>query len=115
MQLSEDEVQAALYCVAEAVHTRSRAGRPVPELLRRLSWKLNLTRALSSSGQENGSAGAGLNLDKLIGTREAAAILGTTPRTALRYAPDLGGQKRNGRMLYDRTTVEQYARDRRPK
>jgi hypothetical protein len=44
-----------------------------------------------------------------VGSAEAAALLGVTPRQARRLTADLGGWFHRGRLRFDRDTVTEYA------
>ncbi|MCV7285353.1 helix-turn-helix domain-containing protein [Mycolicibacterium wolinskyi] len=111
MKLTDDEVQAALYCVVEVVDRRRRANIPVPPWMIQLARRLNLTSALSDRGHELDSGGEQSEPERLIGTREAAAILGFSPRHVRRIAGDLDGETISGRVLFSLSTVAEYAQE----
>lgn len=115
MRLSDDECEEALYCVAEVIDLRRRAGVPVPSWMRNLEQLLNLaslTSGVSGRGHENVGGSERLVTDSLIGSREAANILGLSTRQVRRLAADLDGQKCSGRNLFRRSTVIEYAQER---
>lgn len=114
-RLSDDECELALYCVNEVVDRRSRAGVPVTPKIRHLSRKLDLaslTSEVSASGHEKSGGSERLVSDRLIGSREAANILGLSTRQVRRLASDLDGRKYGGRNLFRLSTVTEYAQER---
>lgn len=113
MRLSDDETEAALYCCNELIDRRRRAGVQVPGWMIRLARRLDLTSALSPRGHESGSNSASLESDLLVGSREAAGILGLSTRQTRRLAPDLGGETIGGRLVFKRSAVIEYAEGRR--
>ncbi|WP_141213961.1 helix-turn-helix domain-containing protein [Mycobacterium marinum] len=113
MRLSDDETEAALYCAMELIDRRRRAGVPVPSWMIRLAHRLDLTSALSPRGHEIDSGSESLESDLLVGSREAADILGLSTRQVRRLAPDLDGEAIGGRIVFKRSTVIEYAEGRR--
>lgn len=107
MNLDNDQVRACFYCVAEVTRQRLLVGAPIPQ------WLRSIHLALSPTGQET----VALQLDsespdELIGTEQAAAILGLHPRTVRRIATDLDGQIVANRWCFTRTAVIEYAENR---
>lgn len=108
MSLGIEDLRAARYCVAEVLRDRRRAFKPIPEWLRRADTRLDaeLQAAMSAAGQPLAPEPPGSNL---IGTAEAARILGCTPRTVRRLAADLDGQRVGQEWAFTRTAVTEYA------
>ncbi|GAB3228223.1 hypothetical protein [Mycolicibacterium hippocampi] len=113
MNLSEDETQAALYCVTELVDRRRRAGVPVPNWMTKLGMRLKLASLMSPSGHESGCSETESEADRLIGTSEAATILQMTERHTRRIASDLDGEYIAGRLVFNLFTVTEYAQEKR--
>ncbi|GJO37411.1 hypothetical protein NJB1604_02150 [Mycobacterium marinum] len=116
MRLSDDEAEQALYCVNELVDRRRRAGITVPHWMTHLGNRLDiasLTSEMSPTGHEFGSDSAPLESDLLVGSREAAGILGLSTRQVRRLAPDLNGEIIGGRIVFRRSTVTEYAQEKR--
>lgn len=107
MNLDNDQVRAAFYCVAEVTRQRLLIGAPIPQ------WLRNIHHALSPTGQETVAPQVDSESpDELIGTEQAAAILGLHPRTVRRIATDLDGQIVANRWCFTRTAVTEYAENR---
>ncbi|ORB84676.1 hypothetical protein B1987_13705 [Mycobacterium kansasii] len=113
MRLSDDEAEQALYCANELIDRRRRAGVPVPAWMTRLAHRLDLTSALSSAGHENDSDNAALDANELVTTAEAAELLKVSTRQARRLSRDLDADTIGGRLVYRRSTVIEYAQERR--
>ncbi len=112
MNLSGEEVQGALYCCNELIDRRARAGIPVPVWMTRLAGHLNLAALVSDTGQEIGSDPTSLETQDLIGSVQAARLLGISPRQLQRLAADLDGQKICGRWAFQAQVVREYAQAR---
>lgn len=112
MKLSDDVTEQLFYCVVELIDRRRRNGVPVPGWMAQLGQRLNLA-SLSATGTEFDSGSGSLTTDHLIGSVEAAAILGISPRMAQRLATDLDGEKVSGRWTFRRSTVIEYAEGKR--
>lgn len=112
MNLSGDEVQAALYCCNELIDRRARAGIPVPSWMARLAGHLNLAALVSDVGHETISDPTALETQDLIGSVRAAELLGISPRQLQRIATDLDGQKVCGRWAFQESIVREYAKGR---
>ncbi|WP_142281008.1 hypothetical protein [Mycobacterium palustre] len=114
VNFDERFLQTAYYCAAEVIRLRQLGGRPIPDELRRHYAQAHaaITR-MSDSGHENGAAAAQSaqqdEPDELITARQAATILRITKRQAQRLGPDLEGQIVDGRWLFRRSIVENYA------
>lgn len=120
MELDANEVQAGYYCLAQFVRQRAIAGRGCPPAVTALYRRLDIairahdrnlqTAALSESRHEN-SSGAEQS-ESWITAAQAGALLGLSNRHVRRLAADLDGQCIGGRWLFDRNTVQEYARER---
>lgn len=115
MRLSDDDVERALFCVNEVVGSRLRADVPVPWWMWQLANRLDLsslTSGMSPSGHESDGGSEALETS-LIGTQEAANLLGLSTRHVRRLAADLDGENVRGRMVFKRSTVVEYAQEKR--
>lgn len=115
MRLTDEDARAALYCCNELIDRRGRAGIPVPDWMRLLAGKLNLSAVLAMSvgGHELEDGGEELDPLELIGTGEAAGLLNLSSRQVRRLATDLDGEIVCGRHVFHRATVIEYARARK--
>jgi hypothetical protein len=111
VRLDDDEVEGALYCVAEVVDRRRRAGIPTPHWMLRLARRLDLTSAMSPTGHESDCAEPALDTG-MIATQEAANLLGLSTRQVRRLRSDLDGQMIGGSLAFRRDTVTEYAQER---
>lgn len=112
---SAEETEAILFCVNELIGLKRRFG------LRVFPWQLELgrrfdTASLSMSPRGHGSSGIGseeaqLETPVLIGTRDAAELLGLSTRQIRRIAANLGGETIGGRMVFRLSVVTKYAED----
>jgi hypothetical protein len=115
VNLSGDNVERTLYCVNELVARRYRAGEPVPRWMIDLGRQFDMASlSMSPRGHESERAAAELDPERLIGTTEAATILGVSPRQVRRIANDLDVETigRRGK-AFRHSTVAQYAEERR--
>lgn len=105
------EVEAGCYGLAGYVrHMTKCMGRPVhPEVLRLLR-RLELERSVGGSQSEDA---AEQFEEELIGTEEAAHILGCTTRNVRLLAQDLDGQQCGREWIFRRHIVEEYQEARR--
>ncbi|QFS91522.1 hypothetical protein FIV07_12205 [Mycobacterium sp. THAF192] len=123
MKLSDDATEQALYCVNELIDRRSRAGVPLepwmPELAK-LFDGASLTCGMSARGHESGSGSGDYGdsqpesepeslISDLVGTREAADMLGLSTRQVRRLATRLDAEKVGGRTVFRRSTLIEYA------
>lgn len=112
--VTPDDLRAAMYCAAEVIRGRRRTGVTVPSWLRQLESHLALALALADTGgPENGVSACS---EAMIGTGEAARILGLSPRRVREIVSDLDG-RRIGRKswAFDPNTVREYAKAKREK
>lgn len=107
MHLSREEVRAALFGLDTLVRERSIAGRPCPREVVALRDRLTAayqsvspTRQKQQAIQRESDA-----WNTRIGTSEAAAMLGATPRWVQRHAEDLGGELIAGRWLFPERNI----------
>lgn len=112
MNLNEQETEAVLYCVTELVDRRARAGVPIPAWMHALAQRFDLASLTSPRGHESDGAAAELEMPVLIGSSEAADIIGVTARQVRRLRADLAGEKVGGRMVFNLQTVKEYAEER---
>lgn len=116
MSLCGDDLRAALYCCAALLRARQHNGEPIPRWLWTHFERLDAavrTPPQSEPGHESSAPGEQSQSKKLIDAREAATILGCSPRQARRLAPDLDGQLIGDRWLFHRDVVTEYADERR--
>ena len=100
-----------LYALGHFVHERDRAGRGVPAEVRAAHRWLN---AMSAIGPESGCDAEQSEADDLIGTAQAAVLLGCTERHVRRIQADLDGVRPAGRhLVFSRRQVIQYAEARK--
>lgn len=105
---SDDVLRAAYYCAAEVIRLRRLGGKPVPDWLRRHYSHLDAEVRVSHTRQE--SEGARTHSEStLIGTGEAADMLGWHIRKVQRLATDLGGHRVAGRLVFSSIEVHEYA------
>jgi hypothetical protein len=99
-------VQTVLDALAEAL---VRFGRPMPPTVIRARGILDraLTCAVSPRGQDLGDDAAESLQDNLIGSREAAKLLGCTRRTIARNGAALGGRRVSGTgdWVFNKTSI----------
>ncbi|MDT5094855.1 MAG: hypothetical protein QOH60_4218 [Mycobacterium sp.] len=114
MRFTDDEIEAALFCVTETIDRRRRAGVPVPEWMLRLGRRFDLaslTSAMSGRRHESGSEGEQFAEERLMSTKEVALVLCLTPRHVQRIANDLDGEKIGGRLLFRLSAVLEYGQE----
>ena len=109
MNLSGDDTERALYCVVELIEYRRRFGVPIPGWMLRLHQRFDLASLTSPSGHETVCDEPQLNTEVLIGSREAANILGLSTRHVRRLAADLDGERRGRDWWFKTSTVTEYA------
>lgn len=111
MSLGERELRLALHCCNEELRARNRGKPPGPQ-----SWLVGLVRALelevvtmSRSRQDPMPVPPCSEHEELVGSREAATILGWTVRQVQRHAADLDAQKLpSGQLVFQRGIVNEY-------
>lgn len=116
MHLDDSEVRAAYYVTAAVLRSRRRTGEPIPAAINDLYAKLDQTirhEPLSESRHEKRSDTIESDVEtELIGSLDAAEMLGLSKRHTQRLAADLDGQFCSGRWLFKKSTVIDY-RDRK--
>ena len=112
MNLTGTDLTAAYYVTAEVVRHRQRTGQPIPQWLSRHFDRLGAEVRASRLGHESDRAAGQSQQDKMITTREVAAILGCSKRQAQRLAAELDGFFVGGRWLFKRNSVIEYAEGR---
>ena len=107
-ELTREETSWARAAVVETMIRRQRTGEPVPQqfsgLLRRLDDILT-SKAGSADGPSDADGASQLDL---IGTAEAAAIIGTSEEWVRRIAKGLGGRRVGGQWVFQRSDVIEH-------
>lgn len=96
--LTPEDVAAVLYALDTAQKARARNGYAPSRALARLRLELAAPGHPDSPAEPIGEP-------ETVTTREAAALLQVSERTARRLAPRLGGRNVGGRLLFDRRAV----------
>jgi hypothetical protein len=107
VRLDGEDLDAAMFVTAEAWRNRVAANLPVPAWLCRLHGRLDAAVRVSRSRHDGEDVPR--DSGELIGSREAAGLLGCSVRQLERLAADLDGVKVAGRWLFRRPTVAEYA------
>jgi hypothetical protein len=107
--LPEDIFGAVFWCLSRFIHERRAAGRGVPAEVIRAHQRLAI---ISDTGTEFSSNPEELDIDDLIGSTEAAALLGCTARHVWNLRTDLDAARRGRNWLYSRRRVIAYAEER---
>jgi hypothetical protein len=107
-ELTQEDISWARTAVVETMIRRQRTGEPVPpqfpSLLRRLDDILT-SKAGSADGTSDGDGPSHLDL---IGTAEAAAIIGTSEEWTRRIARQLGAYRVGGQWVFRRADVIEH-------
>lgn len=117
--VADDDVQRALVCINETIWWRDRNGWQVPDWMRQLGMKLDLTSGVSLWGKRGvgGTNTAEPHSDSeavlLLGSRQAAERLGMKPRTFRNHAKNIDHEKVGGKMVFRLADVTRYAEERR--
>lgn len=106
-------LKAAYYCCSEVMRSRQRTGQPIPSWLRQHYDQLDAEVRLSQSRHEFDCGGEQSEPENWITAKEAALMLGCSKRTVLRIAADLDGRMIGGRLLFEQSTVAEYAEEKR--
>ena len=109
MNLTAADLDVLYYTFARFVGGRTAAGKPVPQSVRLLLQRIEIM--MSATGHETG-CGAEQSEQELIGTAQAAHILGCDPRHVRRLTNDLDGCRINGRWTFTKSVVQQYEESR---
>lgn len=111
MRLTGIEPAAALYAVAGFVRQRQLQGRTVPpevvRLFERLDTAVRVSRKRNETGYPAEDSTTSMQ-DELIGSAQAARMLGCTQRMVQLLAGQLGGQKISGRWCFRESSVVEY-------
>jgi len=105
---SDHDVQLIRYAVCDVVARRRLHRNPVPPGMDALEQRLRQPM-MSANGHDLGGAPAELKQNTLIGSVEAATLLGCTARHVRRIAADLEGQRVEGVWVFRRQPVVDYA------
>ena len=107
-ELTQEDISWARAAVVETMIRRQRTGESVPpqfpSLLRRLDDILT-SKAGSADGPSDADGASQLDL---IGTAEAAAIIGTSEEWTRRIAKGLGGRRVGGQWVFRRADVIEH-------
>lgn len=107
MTLGPEDLRACRYVAAETIRTRQQLHIPIPNWLRGLDRNLDTElRAMSAHGPESEAHEPD---SEMVGTAEAARILGCSTRHVRRLAADLDGQRTGRDWIFRRATVTEYA------
>jgi hypothetical protein len=111
MQLTRDDTITVYNCVAAVLRGFKTAPAPwaVQSVYERLGTEV---RAMSGPGHQKGRGGEQSDSEKLIGSRQAAAISGCTQRHVNRIAKSLSGVFVDGRWVFRESVVRDYAEGR---
>lgn len=102
MNLTDEQVAAVRYCIADTIRRRRLGNIPIPQ------WLRDLSIAVSSRGPEYQPAQPH-SKGQLISSAQAAKLLGCSRRHVSRIATDLDGQLVAGRWMFHRAAVAEYA------
>ncbi|MGD7707008.1 helix-turn-helix domain-containing protein [Microlunatus sp. Y2014] len=95
-------IDAARYAVSLAQRARAGAGLPPSAAL------AILHSTLTPPGQPDTGPDGPVHTEDMITSDDAARLIGCSPRTARRLAPQLGGRLTGGRWLLDRQAVIEH-------
>lgn len=101
--LTDSQVQAAVYALAEFKRRRRIVGQPIPTAVAELHTHL----LMSACGPEPPPAQR-QSTPEQVDTLQAADLLGITPRHVRRIAADLDGQRIAGRWIFNRNNIIDY-------
>lgn len=108
IRLDHDDVEWLLFCANEVLGRRRLAGVPIPSRLVTLAGRLDLHAVMSRDGHENDCHDTGSECEDLIGSAQAAQMLGVTSRHLRRLHADLDGRKLAGRWMFKAATINEY-------
>jgi hypothetical protein len=116
VKLTPTEVRACLYAVAQFRRAAVMGGRRVPPSVAALADRLDRElRFGASPARHQSDSGPGqleperTDADQLIGTWQAAKLLGWTVRRVQRHRADLEGRLIGGRLVFRTNVVREYA------
>ena len=112
VDMSELEIRAVVRIAAEATRNRRRYGEPVPEWMRHIGTRFERLLTMSRLRHDFEGSGAHSESDVRISAREAGEILGLSKRQVHRIAGDLDGEIVDGRWLFRKSVVVEYAEER---
>jgi hypothetical protein len=108
VNLRPEQVRLSLYAVRDLMTRRTLGGQPIPKGLGALLDEL----ITSAHGSESPTVPPQLVHNELIDTTEAAQILHCSPRWVRQIRNDLDGRNLNGRWIFKRHNVVDYAQER---
>lgn len=100
------DLRQAIQCAATEIRRYQAARLPLPERLKQHWQHLHNLADGSADGTESIAPQAD---SELIGTTEAAQILGCSARFIRRIATDLDGHRIEGQWIFNRKAVTDYA------
>ena len=110
LQLSRDEIRAAIYGLAAVQRARAAAGAPVPHPVITARQHLEAAYRCGVSPPRHQNGAFTEELEEWIGTRLAAQVLGWHPRRVQRHRGDLDGRLVGGRLVFPAVAVREYAK-----
>jgi hypothetical protein len=110
VKLDRDETEVAYNCVAAVMRGFTTA--PPPWAVQHLYERLDTEFRMSQPGPECRCGGEQSEPEKLISSRQAAALLGYSKRHVNRIAKSLGGQDVDGARVFRLSQVQEYAEGR---
>lgn len=113
MELTDDDVEGALYCVNEVISVRTMAGREVPQWMKELGSRFDAESLIAPWGHDTLCPRAQSESDVLLGSRQVADILGLSTRTVRHLAAEIGVEKIGGKLVFKLSAVDEYAKGRR--
>lgn len=108
LRLTGDQVEAALFAVADLVNRRRLEGRLVPDEVLALHRTLDIA---SAAGTESDDAPSQLGGDDLIDSNEAARLIGCSARWVCEIHADLDGRRSGRQWFFSRQRVIDYANE----
>jgi hypothetical protein len=107
VKLTSDQIAVVLYALRDLIARRNLGRRPIPPEV--VSLNGALLQAMSAGGHESEGDAEEFESNTLIGPAGAAALIGCTPRHVRRIHADLEGVLVEGRWVFRRQTVVEYA------
>ncbi len=110
VELSREELRAAIYGLAAVQRARAAAGAPVPHPVITARQHLEIAYRCAMSPPRHQNTGPAEESEEWIGTRLAAQVLNWHPRRVQRHRGDLDGHLVGGRLVFPALTVREYAK-----
>lgn len=112
MELTPEQVRLTLYATRDLVTRRTLGGQPIPKGMHTLLSGL-IAATHSADGSEYRTAEPQLDAEELIDSVGAAQILNCSTRWVRAIHNDIDGRNINGRWIFRRQTVVDYAHERK--